>query len=121
MDLSYLADENFRGPSVRRLRDVGLEVAWIREDSPGISDVEVLARATRERRILLTSDRDHGEIIFGQGVVAPPGVVYFRYTPTDQHPEELADRLLRLIRDGTQLLDNFTIVGRHGERQRSLR
>jgi Domain of unknown function (DUF5615) len=44
--MRFLANENFPLQSVRLLRQADLEVASITEDSPGIEDAEVLARAT---------------------------------------------------------------------------
>jgi predicted nuclease of predicted toxin-antitoxin system len=52
--LKYLADENFPGPAVRNLREKGVNILWIRENSPGISDAEVIKIAQSEQRILLT-------------------------------------------------------------------
>jgi predicted nuclease of predicted toxin-antitoxin system len=62
--MNFLADENFPVPSVTLLRSNGHDVASIREDSRGASDEAVLRRAVIERRILLTLDRDYGELIF---------------------------------------------------------
>jgi hypothetical protein len=39
-------------------------VVWIREASPGSSDSQVLARAQDENRILITFDKDFGELAF---------------------------------------------------------
>jgi predicted nuclease of predicted toxin-antitoxin system len=57
----FLADENVPRPSIRLLRDAGHNVAAVREDQPGSEDDDVLARARREDRVLLTFDRDHGD------------------------------------------------------------
>ena len=51
------ANENFPRMAVEALRAEGHDVAWIRIDAPGISDEEVIARAVREDRILLTLDK----------------------------------------------------------------
>ncbi|MBE5317272.1 MAG: DUF5615 family PIN-like protein [Xanthomonadales bacterium] len=73
-----LANENLPAPSIRRLRAAGIEVAAIREDSPGIDDVSVLARAVAEQRWLLTFDMDYGELIFRRGLTPPPALVLYR-------------------------------------------
>jgi hypothetical protein len=60
--MRLLADENVPGPLVRALVESGCDVAWVRTVSPGVSDPEVLALAMQEKRILLTFDKDFGEI-----------------------------------------------------------
>ena len=46
--MRLLANENFPGLAITALRSHGHDVVWIREDSPGISDHDVLSRATAE-------------------------------------------------------------------------
>ncbi len=55
--MRILANENFSADAVFVLRDHGHDVAWVRTDSPGIRDPEVLDRAQREERILITFDK----------------------------------------------------------------
>ena len=62
--MKLLADESVDGPVIARLRRDGHEVAAIAEDSPGWRDEAVLARAKTEKRVLLTSDKDFGELVY---------------------------------------------------------
>jgi predicted nuclease of predicted toxin-antitoxin system len=73
-----LADENCPSALVRQLRESGHDVVWIREVQPGASDDHVVARATRETRVLLTFDKDFGAIAYHAGVAAPSGVILLR-------------------------------------------
>ena len=66
--MRILANENFPGTAVRALQGRGHDVAWVRFDAAGSSDIEVLARAQAEGRILVTFDKDFGELATG---VAP--------------------------------------------------
>ena len=50
--MHFLANENFPFFSVKILRDSGLDIASITEDSLGIKDTEVLAKAVQEDRII---------------------------------------------------------------------
>ena len=52
---------------VARLRSEGHDVAYIPETSAGIRDDEVLARANAEDRVLLTEDKDFGDLAFFYG------------------------------------------------------
>ena len=58
------ANENIPEDCVLRLRQAQHDVLWIREAAPGSSDLEVLARALREDRLLITFDKDFGELVF---------------------------------------------------------
>jgi len=63
---------------VTALRQHGHDVVWVRTDAPGSSDVEILARAQREERIVVTFDKDFGELAFRSGLPALSGIVLFR-------------------------------------------
>ena len=76
--MRWLANENFPRDAVDLLRSEGYDVAWVRTDSPGAADVEVLARAASEQRVLLTFDKDFGQLVFQAGMDATCGVVLFR-------------------------------------------
>jgi predicted nuclease of predicted toxin-antitoxin system len=84
-----LADENLPRPALEALRKAGWDVFSIAEKCPGISDEEVAALGTEQERILLTFDKDFGELIFRRGLSAGSGVVLFRITPGS--PEDAAD------------------------------
>lgn len=76
--MRFLADENFPGDGVRALREAGQDVAWVRSDAPGSPDREVLARAVNEERVLLTFDKDFGELAWHAGLPATSGIILFR-------------------------------------------
>lgn len=75
-----LADENVPGAVVAALRHARHDVAWIHEDAPGSSDPDMLERAQREGRVVVTFDKDFGELAFRRGLAASVGVVLFRIT-----------------------------------------
>jgi predicted nuclease of predicted toxin-antitoxin system len=117
--MRFLADENFPLPSVRVLRQSGHDVVSISEDSPGARDHEVLRRANEENRILLTLDRDFGELIFRHGLPSPLGVVYLRFPRTS--PAEPGHRLLEVLSDPALSLErHLTVVQARHVRRRPL-
>jgi predicted nuclease of predicted toxin-antitoxin system len=117
--MQFLANENFPLISVQLLRQSGCSVASITEDSPGIEDPEVLARAVDEQRIILTFDRDYGELIYRFRLPPPKGVIYLRFRP--HSPEEPAAILLSLFQANKLQIEGwFTIVERDKIRQRLL-
>lgn len=76
--MRFLADENFPGEAVTMLRAAGHDVAWVRTDAPGSTDRVVLERAVAEARILITFDKDFGELAWRFGFPAHCGIVLFR-------------------------------------------
>ena len=62
--MKFLADEGVDKQIVDRLRQDGHSVWYVAEMEPGISDDEVLTIANQENAILLTADKDFGELIF---------------------------------------------------------
>ena len=76
--MRFLADENFPLDAVEALRQSGHDVAWIRSDAPGIADPQVLERAQAENRIVLTFDKDFGDLAFRNKLLATAGIILFR-------------------------------------------
>jgi predicted nuclease of predicted toxin-antitoxin system len=115
----WLADENIPGRAIAFLRERGEDVVAVGEICPGKSDQEVLALAIMQERILLSFDRDHGDLVFNRGFAAPRGIVFFRLSPPD--PTEI-ERILAILLDrGAAALDGqFTVVYADVIRQRPL-
>lgn len=64
--MRFLADENVSRHVVERLRAAGFDVAAIGPMNPGALDSDVLATARRDGRVLITEDRDFGELVVRQ-------------------------------------------------------
>jgi predicted nuclease of predicted toxin-antitoxin system len=74
----FLADQNFPKRAVIALRGLGHDVVWIEEDLPGAPDISILEKAEAEGRVLLTFDKDFGDLAFHAGLPATCGVVLVR-------------------------------------------
>jgi len=64
--MNLLADEGVDRQIVAQLRQIGHQVLYIAEMEPGISDDEVLERANENEALLITLDKDFGELVFRQ-------------------------------------------------------
>ena len=64
--MNFLADESVDQPIVERLRHDGHGVLAVVEMEPSISDETVLKRANQQLSLLLTADKDFGELVFRQ-------------------------------------------------------
>lgn len=62
--MKFLADECCERGLVVALRKAGYDVLHVVESKPGATDDDVLALAFDERRILLTEDKDFGELVY---------------------------------------------------------
>jgi predicted nuclease of predicted toxin-antitoxin system len=117
--MNFLANENFPLLSVRLLREAGHRVVSIIQEAPGSKDEDILKRAYTERLIILTFDRDYGELIYRRKDLTPAGVVYFRFGLAT--PSEPAEILISIMdRADLSVIDKFTIVERGRVRQRAL-
>ncbi len=108
----FLANENFPRPSTIILREKGFNVKSIQEDSPGIADEEIIKIAIELNFIILTFDRDYGELIFRYSNDNPPAVVFFREKGTV--PEFAALSLINLLANNDITLSGaFTVIDRN--------
>jgi predicted nuclease of predicted toxin-antitoxin system len=62
--VTFVADECVLASIIERLRASGHTVHAIREVSGGIADPDVLAIAVKQQAVLLTQDKDFGELVF---------------------------------------------------------
>jgi predicted nuclease of predicted toxin-antitoxin system len=62
--MKFLADENVEKPIVDCLRQQGFDVRYVSEEVRSLKDDVILALANRENRILITNDKDFGEMAF---------------------------------------------------------
>ena len=75
--MNLLADESVDRPVVERLRQDSHDVVYVAEPAPSITDEEVLREANARSAVLVTADKDFGELVFRQGLVHS-GVVLLR-------------------------------------------
>ena len=76
--MNLLADESVDRHTVERLRLDGHEVSYVAELDPGVTDKVVLAQANETKALLLTADKDFGELVFREGQLTSGGIVLVR-------------------------------------------
>jgi len=93
---------------VEQLRQDGHDLIYVAELAPGISDDQVLQQANDRYALLLTADKDFGELVFRLKRVAA-GVVLIRLEGL--LPETKATVVARVIRDHeAELLHAFSVI-----------
>ena len=106
--MNFLADESVDRQVVQRLRQDGHEVLYIAEMAPGIPDEAVLEQANKLEAILITADKDFGELVYRQGRIHT-GVILLRLAGSS--PDVKASVSSSTIRShSTELSDAFSVV-----------
>ena len=106
--MRFLANENFPLDAVEADRTIGHDLAWIRTDAPGSKDRDILKRAVSEQRILLTFDKDFGDLAFQHGLPATCGIVLFRLQASSS--TALATLVATALESRTDWAGQFSVV-----------
>ena len=106
--MRLVADEGVEARIVAKLREEGHEVIYVAELRPGITDQEVLQLAETEGNLLLTADKDFGDLTYLQQA-SRVGIVLVRL---HELSSELKSRIVAgVFRDHAEELSGaFTVV-----------
>jgi predicted nuclease of predicted toxin-antitoxin system len=109
--MRLLANENFPLDAVEALRESGHDITWIREAARGSKDEDVLTLAQQEDRILVTFDKDFGELAFRSKLPSTSGVILFRISaPSSQY---IADVAVQALASRSDWAGHFSVVEDH--------
>jgi predicted nuclease of predicted toxin-antitoxin system len=115
--MKLLADENTPRTIIEALRYSGYDILWVREYCPGMSDEEVACLSISENLIILTFDKDFGELVYRLGMKDTPGVILARIVDN----QICQARVLELLSGyGNRLRGYFTVLTESRIRRRSL-
>ena len=106
--MRFLADESCDFGVVRTLRAANHDVIAISEISPRANDVDVMEFAVVENRILLTEDKDFGQLVYAHGGKTV-GVILLRYPALAR--KRIYDDVIKLVeRYGESLAGTFVVM-----------
>lgn len=106
--MKFLVDESADARLADYLQSLGHDATTVARDyAPSLEDYQVLAIAHRERRILLTNDRDFGELVFRLGQ-SHSGVILLRLNSTNLAVK--IERLDHILDRYADRLDHFLVV-----------
>jgi predicted nuclease of predicted toxin-antitoxin system len=117
--MRWLIDECVDADLAATLRQSGHDVVYMSEVASRTTDAEVLRRAREENRLLLTEDKDFGDLVFRQ-LKPVRGIVLIRIDPSRRSRKPV--RLLAAIgRFGDGLFGRYTVIEDARFRSRPLR
>ena len=107
--MNLLADEGVERQIVERLRRDGHAVLYIAEMEPSIPDGVVLERANGVTALLVTTDKDFGELVFREGLLSSGGVVLIRLAGLSA--ERKAEIVAQAFAErGSEFAHAFTVI-----------
>lgn len=108
--MKFLADVNIEKNIVDELKRMGYDIAWVADLDRHLDDMSILRIAQNDHRILLTNDKDFGEIVFRQKLI-PTGIVLFRIKGQDvKEKVKLLKKLLTAHSD--KIVKHFVVVAK---------
>ena len=117
--MKFLADENVEKPIVDMLRDYGHDVLYISEFMKRSIDEQLFEQANLEFRILLTNDKDFGELVYLQGKNSI-GIILMRFiSERSATKTKFMSHLINNFSD--RLIGHFTVISEAKIRFRKLR
>ena len=118
--MRIMVDECLPCEVVDHLRRDGHDVHWISDDMSSVDDIAVLRAANAERRIIVSEDRDFGELVY-RDQHATVGIVSVRYSEFGLLPEDMGAYVAQKVRElGDTLIGQFTVIEPGRERPRPL-
>lgn len=106
--IRFIADVNIEKVLIDYLIDNGYNIKWIPDYNRKMLDDELLELANREKRILITNDKDFGEITFLQRKLSI-GIILIRVK--GQKAEDKVKLFKKLLHNySDKLLNHFTVI-----------
>jgi predicted nuclease of predicted toxin-antitoxin system len=105
--MKLLADECCDALLVQGLRQDGHDVRYVTEFAPGEQDESILKQAAAEERILVTEDKDFGELVVRLSLPAY-GIILLRINPANSQAK--LSRLRDLLRKHASRLPGCFVV-----------
>ncbi len=106
--MRFIVNENIPTTVVLQLRKRGHDVFSVKEGMKGEKDENILAKAHAESRVVVTQDKDFGELAFRRRLPVSCGVMLFRVS--GKTPDEDNQRMIRAIESRTDWPGHFSVI-----------
>ena len=108
--MKFIVDENIPFEVFQILKDKGLDITSVTSEYKRLSDDEILSKAVKEKRVIITFDKDFGKMIFKEKKNSF-GVVLLRIRP--QSVDYILSQLTKVLDLGINFSISFCVVGNH--------
>ena len=113
-----IADECVDFQIVQVLKDLGHDVDYIGLERSGITDEQVIDIAKQKKGIILTADKDFGELTY-RLFLFNYGIIFYRLSGCSN--DEKKKIILNAFENyGDKFANNFTVITKSGIRLRNL-
>lgn len=102
-----IADENLHQQFIDRLTAEGFDLFSIRDQLGGISDLEVAYFARDKQGLIVTEDKDFGELVYAHNIQGI-SVVFLRYDKAEL--DKVGDSLVRIVGEYLDKIENYFIT-----------
>lgn len=111
-----IADENIPSSIIELLIANNFKITSVFEDYRGISDVDIINLASLNNQIILTEDKDFGDLVFAYNKLC--SVILLRYHFSNL--EEMSSRLLEYLKLNRENTSIFTVITLENIRERKI-
>jgi len=108
--IKFIADVNVEKSIVDYLKYEGFDIMWIPDYNCMMKDEELLRLANKERRVLITNDKDFGNLVFFKNLISS-GIILFH---AKEHNVEWKEKILKKVIDdfGEKVCSSFIVIGK---------
>ncbi len=103
--MKFLLDSCISFFAVKKLREEGMPAVWIPETGQDPGDEAIIEKAIREKYVLVTADKDFGELVFLKGMNSPT-IIRLVNIPAKRQGE----LLMRIIAKYRKEIETLSII-----------
>jgi predicted nuclease of predicted toxin-antitoxin system len=105
--IQLIADENIPKETLGILKKQGVDIISVTDFAFGLSDEEILDLARKNRKIIVTFDKDFGQLIFKENMKTN-GLLLLRFVP--ESPQQIARRIKQVLKTKVKIENHVVTI-----------
>ncbi len=106
--MKFIMNENIPKTVIIRLRELGHDVLSVKESMRAQNDTLILERAQQDERIIVTQDKDFGELAFKRKLASRCGIILFQLSGKNRDQD--IHQIIQTIESRSDWFGNFSVV-----------